>query len=117
MASSILLPPTAAPVRPPAALSAPASPNDLTIAPDKLAKLKSVAQEFEGVMLNELLAPMFEGLSTDGLGGGGQGEEMFRPMLVDQYAKGMAAHGGIGVADAVLKELVHMQGGQDGAAR
>ena len=117
MESALVVPPTAAPIKAPAALSAPASATDITIAPDKLAKLKAVAQEFEGVMLNELLAPMFEGLQTDGLGGGGQGEEMFRPMLVDQYAKGMAARGGIGVADAVLKELVRMQGGQDGAAR
>ena len=113
--SSLSLPPTATPFKPPAALSAPAS--DLVIAPDKMAKLKAVAQEFEGVMLNELLAPMFEGLSTDGLGGGGSGEQMFRPMLVDQYAKGMAARGGIGVANAVLKELVRMQGGHEGAAR
>ena len=117
MESSLILPPTATPIRAPAALSAPASGTDITIAPDKLAKLKAVAREFEGVMLNELLAPMFEGLQTDGLGGGGQGEEMFRPMLIDQYAKGMTARGGIGIADAVLKELVHMQGGQDGAAR
>ena len=117
MESSLILPPTAAPIRAPAALSESANAADVTIAPDKLAKLKAVAEEFEAVMLNELLAPMFEGLSTDGLGGGGQGEEMFRPMLVDQYAKGMAARGGIGGADAELKVLVHMQGGQDGAAR
>ena len=113
MDGALALPPIAAPFRAPAALTAPAAG---AISPDKLAKLKSVAEEFEGMMLNELLAPMFDGLDTDGLGGGGSGERMFRPMLVDQYAKGMAARGGIGVADAVLKELVRMQGGHDGVA-
>ena len=79
--------------------------------------LRKVAEEFEGMVLNQLLAPMFEGLETDGLGGGGAGEAMFRPMLLENYAKGMASSGGIGVADAVFRELVRMQGGgTDGVA-
>lgn len=73
--------------------------------------LRKVAQEFEGMVLNELLAPMFKGLETDGLGGGGPGEAMFRPMLIDRYAQSLAAGGGIGVADAVLAELVRLQSG------
>ena len=81
------------------------------LGPDKLEALKKVSQEFESMVLKERLAPMFEGLDTDGLGGGGAGEAMFRPMLVDNYAKGMASSGGIGIADSVFKELVRMQGG------
>ena len=30
---------------------------------------------------------MFSGIKTDGLFGGGQGEEMFRSMMIDQYGK------------------------------
>ncbi len=71
--------------------------------------LRKVAEEFEGMVLNELLAPMFKGLETDGFGGGGPGEAMFRPMLIDRYAQSLAAGGGIGVADAVMAELVRMQ--------
>ena len=113
MDGALALPPTTTPFRPPAGLTASVG----ALAPEKLAALKKVAEEFEGMVLNELLAPMFEGLDTDGLGGGGSGEAMFRPMLLDNYAKGMAADGGIGVADAVLKELVRMQGGEtDGVA-
>ncbi len=48
---------------------------------------------------------MFEGLSTDGLGGGGVGEEMFRPMLIDQYAQAIQHAGGIGIADQIVREL------------
>jgi Rod binding domain-containing protein len=67
------------------------------------------ADEFEAVFLNEMLAPMFEGLSTDGLGGGGAGEEMFRPMLIDQYAQAIQHAGGIGIADQIVRELTRMQ--------
>jgi peptidoglycan hydrolase FlgJ len=75
-------------------------------------ELRRTAQEFESMVLRELLGPMFEPLDTDGLGGGGAGERMFRPMLVGEYAQGMAARGGIGLADLVLAELVRLQGAQ-----
>ena len=72
-------------------------------------RARHAANEFEAVFLNEMLAPMFEGLSTDGLGGGGEGEEMFRPMLIDQYAKAIQHAGGIGIADQIVAELNRMQ--------
>jgi Rod binding domain-containing protein len=70
---------------------------------------RHTAQEFETVFLNEMLTPMFEGLSTDGLGGGGVGEEMFRPMLIDQYAHALSHMGGVGIADQIMRELNRMQ--------
>jgi Rod binding domain-containing protein len=80
--------------------------------------MKRTAQEFEAVFLNQMLAPMFEGLSTDGLGGGGVGEEMFRPMLIDTYAKSIAQSGGVGVASNIIAEFTRMQTqAADGAAR
>lgn len=77
--------------------------------PENAEALKKAAEEFEAMMLSQLLAPMFNVLDADGLGGGGSGERMFRPMLVDNYAKGLAATGGIGIAQSVLAELVRMQ--------
>jgi Rod binding domain-containing protein len=71
---------------------------------------EKIAKDFEAMVLSSLLAPLFESLETDGLGGGGAGEQAFRPLLVQEYAKGIAANGGIGVADAVLKELLRAQG-------
>jgi Rod binding domain-containing protein len=76
------------------------------------AELRRIAEEFEAMALNQLLAPMFEGLTTDGLGGGGAGEAMFRPMLVQEYAKGIAQAGGVGLAEPVLRELMKMQAGE-----
>ncbi len=74
------------------------------------AEIRQAAEEFEAVFLSEMLAPMFNSLSTDGLGGGGMGEEIFRPMLVERYADAISQAGGIGIADAVVREMLRMQG-------
>ena len=34
---------------------------------------------------------MFSGIQTDGLTGGGQGEEMFRSMMINEYGKAIEA--------------------------
>ncbi len=70
---------------------------------------RHAAQEFEGVFLSQFLGAMFEGLSTDGPFGGGQGEQMFRSMMLDQYGKQIVAQGGIGIADSVTRELLKTQ--------
>lgn len=75
-------------------------------APDEL---RRAAEEFEAVFLSEMLSPMFEGLQTDGLGGGGMGEEIFRPMLVERYAEAISRAGGVGIADSIVRELMRMQ--------
>jgi len=73
------------------------------------AELRRIAEEFESVFLAEMLSPMFEALDTEGLGGGGQGEQMFRPMLVQQYAESISQAGGVGIADSIVRELLRMQ--------
>jgi len=81
--------------------------------------IERTAKDFEAMVVGELIAPMFEALDTEGLGGGGAGEKMFRPMLVREYAKSLAASGGIGLADDVAREMIRMQtmGSVDAAAR
>jgi len=73
-------------------------------------EIRRVAEEFEAIFLSEMLAPMFESLETDGLGGGGQGEQMFRPMLVERYAEAISRAGGVGIADSVMREMMRLQG-------
>mgnify|MGYP001366477462 CR=1 FL=1 len=74
------------------------------------AQAEEVARQFERMFISEMLAPMFQGLETDGPTGGGNAEATFRPMLVDQYADAIARGGGPGIADAVLKEILRLQG-------
>lgn len=72
-------------------------------------KAKQVAQQFEGVFITQFLGEMFSGISSDGPFGGGQGEEMFRSLMMDEYGKQFAAQGGFGLSAAVQRELLKHQ--------
>jgi len=74
------------------------------------AALARAAQAFEANALSQLLAPMFDTVDTaHGAFGGGEGEAAWRPMLVDAIAKQIAAHGGLGLAGPVLRQMMQMQ--------
>ena len=69
------------------------------------------AKEFESVFISQFLGSMFSGISSDGPFGGGEGEEMFRSMMVDEYGKAIEQRGGFGLAASVTSELLkHQQG-------
>jgi len=90
---------------------APVGPQPPATPPQPSAEMRKVAEEFEANFLFELMAPIFETLDTEGLGGGGSGERAFRPMLVQEYTRQLARTGGVGVADAVARELLKLQEG------
>jgi flagellar protein FlgJ len=77
------------------------------------AAMRRAAQAFEAQVLSQLLAPAF---ATVDMGrsafGGGAAEEQWRPMLLDAMAGAAArsGRGGIGVAEAVLREMLRWQG-------
>jgi Rod binding domain-containing protein len=73
------------------------------------AAAKKAAEQFEGVFITQFLGEMFAGISTDGPFGGGQGEEMFRSLMMDEYGKQFAAQGGFGLAASVQRELLKTQ--------
>ena len=52
---------------------------------------------------------MFQGIKTDGVFGGGPGEEIFRSLMLEQYGKRIAADGGFGLADTVKRQLLSLQ--------
>ncbi|TCZ53662.1 rod-binding protein [Roseicella aquatilis] len=72
---------------------------------------RAAAQAFEAQALGALLQPMFEGLGAGNAFGGGAGEAQWQSMLVTEYGKVIARAGGIGLADAVLREMLKMQEG------
>jgi peptidoglycan hydrolase FlgJ len=80
------------------------------------AMIQAKAQEYEGVFLAQMLGQMFEGVSTDGPFGGGQGEQMFRSLMLDEYGKQIARQGGIGIASSVTSELLKHQEAANAAA-
>lgn len=74
-----------------------------------LAAARKSAQNFEAFFASQMLEQMFADVKTDSLFGGGHGEEMFRSLLLDAYGKQIAAHGGLGVSDAIMRSLTAQQ--------
>jgi len=70
---------------------------------------KKTGQDFESFFLSQVFENMFAGTDTDALFGGGTGETVYRSLLLQQYSKVAAKHGGIGIADAVQREILQMQ--------
>jgi Rod binding domain-containing protein len=82
-----------------------------------LDRLHKTAREFEEVFLAQMLQPMLSGLAPEAPFGGGPGEEMWQSMLVTEYGKAIVARGGIGIADAVVREALLAQEHQKGLPR
>ena len=72
-------------------------------------EVRRVAEEFEAVFIAQMMAPMFQGLETDELFGGGPGEDIYRSVLVEEYGKSIARAGGIGLSDAIQQEILRLQ--------
>jgi flagellar protein FlgJ len=70
---------------------------------------RETAEDFEAFFLSQVFAQMFEGLDVDPVFGGGQGETMFRSLMNEEYGKALAKNGGVGIADAVMRELIAQQ--------
>jgi Rod binding domain-containing protein len=71
--------------------------------------IAKASKEFESVFISEFLGSMFQGIPTDGPTGGGEGEEMFRSLLIDQYGQSLEKRGGFGLAAAVQRQLLKQQ--------
>lgn len=73
------------------------------------AKAEAAAQDFEAFFLSRMMESMFEGVSTDGMFGGGEAEKIYRSLLLDEYGKEMAKLGTIGVKDYVMDAILKLQ--------
>jgi Rod binding domain-containing protein len=102
--SKLALPPTAQiPASPPAAPARPTQSAD----PAKMAKS---ARDFEAMAIGQLLQPMFNTVDTSNSAfSGGSGEEAWKPMLIQEFASQIAAHGGLGLAKPVYDAMQRMQ--------
>ena len=70
---------------------------------------QKAARQYESIFISEFLGSMFSGISTDGPFGGGQGEAMFRSLMLDEYGKQMESRGGFGLSSAITRTLLSHQ--------
>ncbi len=73
------------------------------------AKARAAAEAFESFFLAQVLQHLYAGIATDGPFGGGKSEAVYRSMLNNHYAKAITESGGVGIADAVYREILRLQ--------
>ncbi|TCZ59922.1 rod-binding protein [Roseicella aquatilis] len=76
-----------------------------------LPRLRQAARDFEAQAFGQLLQPLFTAADPSRSPfGGGMAEAQWRPMLVEAVARQAVQAGhGLGIADAVLRELMLRQ--------
>ena len=79
--------------------------------------LQKRAIEFEAMYLAQMLQPMFDGLEAAEPFGGGFGEDLWRSQQIQEYGKAIAENGGVGIADAVARQLIQAQEAREGGQR
>jgi len=84
-----------------------AAPQPTTTADPAVAH--KAGEDFESFFLSQVFENMFAGVGTDSLFGGGNGETVYRSLLLQQYSKVAAKAGGVGIADAVQREILRAQ--------
>lgn len=67
------------------------------------------ARDFEAVFIAQMFEQMWSEVPTDGPMGGGTGERIFRSLMIQDIGRQVAAQDGMGLADAVKRELLAMQ--------
>ena len=72
-------------------------------------EIRKSAQEFETFFLSQMVGHMFEGIEVNSTFGGGQGESVYRSLMVQEYGRTLSKAGGVGIADMVGRELMRIQ--------
>ena len=95
-----------------------AKPNATELATPATARIWKTAQDFEAMVLGQLVAPIFATVETSkGPFGGGAAEDAWRPMLSQEIGRHIARGGGLGLAAPVFRQMLHAQEVADQAAR
>ena len=76
----------------------------------KRGQIAKTAQNFESSFLTTMFETLFQSVPTNTVFGGGPGEEMWKSFLAEAMAKATAQKGGIGVSQAVEREMLKLQG-------
>lgn len=73
------------------------------------AGIEKVAEDFEAFFAGAYFEQMFSGIQPDPVTGGGEGEAMFRSLMIQEYGKAVARQHTLGIADVVKRQLLQLQ--------
>lgn len=68
-------------------------------------RLRQVSEDFEALMINQMLKEMRKTVDKSGLIDGGMAEQIFEDMLYDEYAKEFSKTKTFGLADIVYNQM------------
>ena len=71
----------------------------------ELDKLKNVSDEFESLLINEMLKAMKKTINKTGLIDGGMTEDIFGDMLYTEYSKSFSKSKTFGISDMIYKQM------------
>ncbi|QHL89757.1 flagellar biosynthesis protein FlgJ [Sphingomonas changnyeongensis] len=74
------------------------------------ARAAKTAREFEAVFIGQMTKLMMESVEVGDQFSGGHGEEMFRGILAEQLGNEISRRGGLGLAPAVMDQIIRLQG-------
>ncbi len=79
-------------------------------------KIRKTADDFETMFLENMMSQVFPQDAGEGpVGDNGTGAQVYRGMLVNEYAKQMGKSGGIGISDTIYRQMLQMQEKSNGA--
>ncbi len=84
------------------------SPKTQPVDPAKAAqdsKLRKVSQQMEGAFVQQMYKAMRETVPTDGLFGGGEGEDMFTSMMDEHAAADTPLQWKHGLSEAIFRQM------------
>lgn len=68
-------------------------------------RLREVSEDFESLMINQMLKEMRKTVNKSGLVDGGMAEEIFEDMLYDEYAKEFSKTKTFGLAEIIYNQM------------
>ena len=74
-----------------------------------LAGAKKAGQDFEAFFMSQAFENMYSGLDSDPMFGGGNGEQVYRSLMLQEYSKVAAQSGSTGIGAAVTRQILQMQ--------
>lgn len=75
--------------------------------------LRRVATQFESLFYGQLIRSMRETVPENGFWGAGGGTKIYRQMHDQAMADGLAAGGGLGIANLIVRQLEHSLAGEE----
>jgi flagellar protein FlgJ len=78
-------------------------------APPETKRLRQVAQDFEAMILTQMLATMRRAAGKGVVGG--QGQRLYQEMMDDELGRVLARGGGLGLTDVLVRDLLRQTAG------